>query len=88
MKISSNSQNLLTEFIGGSIEFFGPNADDLLAVNELVSGGLVRLDGAAKPSNDSGAAHLYLSLTEDGEAMVAELRRKLDPFPDILEDPK
>ena len=80
MKISENSQNLLTDFIGGSIEFFGPNADDLLSLNELVSGGLVRLDAAASPPGDSGVAHLFLSLTDEGEAMVAELRRKLDPF--------
>jgi len=68
--ISTNATDLLTEFIGGSIELFGANPDDLSAIRELEDRRLVIA---------TGADPIYLSLTADGADLVDDMRA------DILE---
>jgi hypothetical protein len=68
--ISTNATDLLAEFIGGSIELFGANPDDLSAIRELEDRRLVIA---------TGTDPIYLSLTADGADLVDDMRA------DILE---
>ena len=73
--ISTNASDLLTEFIGGSIELFGATPDDLAAVRELESRCLVIV--TESPILSDGP--MCLSLTADGADMIAERRANMNP---------
>ena len=67
--ISTVATDLLTEFIGGSIEIFGATPDDLAAIRELESRGLVIV---------TGSGPMCLSVTAEGADLMDEMMADLN----------